>query len=237
MPAFRPQGNAGSFTSSFIGAGDLSLGGEVISLNATIGAATLAANQLVTGILSRSGSTGAYTDTLDNAQNIITALSAGANNLAPIVEVGSTFRLRIINTVAFAETIAATAGAGVILNSGTFVTPASSWRDLLFTIKAAQPVREVVQAVTTINSANVTFVLATGQQSLPIGPSPTATNIENNATVSGTGIPNGTTVIGLTQGQGGLIGCTLSGTATASGTTSLTFGPTIYVDSLGSGTL
>jgi hypothetical protein len=93
----------------------------------------------------------------------------------------------------------------------------------------------ILSCATTNASAVVTFNLAPGMVSLPIGPSVQGTNITPGATVSGTGITAGTTVLGVTQGVGGITGVTLSANATATNNpVALTFGPTVKIDSLGS---
>lgn len=89
----------------------------------TVGNGALSAAAMVGGIITRSGSTAAYTDTTDTAANIVAAI--------PNAQVGTSFDLTIINTVAFADTIAA--GAGVTL-SGTTAVAASSWRRFVGTI-------------------------------------------------------------------------------------------------------
>jgi hypothetical protein len=72
----------------------------------TVGAGTLTAAGIVGGVITRSGSTAAYSDATDTAANIIAAL--------PNANVGQSWEFSIVNTVAFAETI--TAGSGVTLS-------------------------------------------------------------------------------------------------------------------------
>lgn len=98
-----------------------------LSVNAvtTVGAATLSAANLVGGVIMRSGSTAAYTDTTDTATNIVAAI--------PNAQIGTSFRLRIVNSVAFIDTIAA--GTGVTL-SGTTAIAASTYRDYVGIITA-----------------------------------------------------------------------------------------------------
>jgi len=75
---------------------------------------------LVGGVILRSGSTAAYTDTTDTAANIVAAIQG--------CQIGTAFQLRITNTVAFIDTIAA--GAGVTL-AGTTAIAASTYRDFV----------------------------------------------------------------------------------------------------------
>lgn len=81
----------------------------------TVGDGTLTAAALLGGIITRSGSTAAYTDTTDTAALIQAAWTGGS--------VGSAFEFTILNTTAFAETIAA--GSGVTL-AGQVIVPANS---------------------------------------------------------------------------------------------------------------
>ncbi len=81
----------------------------------TVGAATLTAAQIVGGVITRSGSVAAYTDTTDTATAIIAALVGAV--------IGQTFWLRIVNTVAFAQTLAG--GTGVTLSGNTIIPPNS----------------------------------------------------------------------------------------------------------------
>lgn len=100
---------------------------EVATAVTTVGAATLTAAAFVGGVIIRSGSTGAYSDTTPTATQIL-ALIANP-------QIGSTFRLRIVNTVAFIETILA--GTGVTLAQVTAVA-ASSFRDYVIRVTNVQ---------------------------------------------------------------------------------------------------
>lgn len=82
----------------------------------TAGAGTLTGAALVGGVVTRTGPTGAYTDTTDTAALIITALTGGAVNHA--------WTCWIKNTVAFTATIAA--GSGVTLSGQTLIPPNSA---------------------------------------------------------------------------------------------------------------
>ncbi len=96
---------------------------------ATVGAGTLLAAAIVGGVITRSGSTAAYTDTTDTAAAIIAAV--------PGYSVGQSWPLIIDNTVAFAQTLAA--GAGVTL-AGNLILPPLTWGRYLVTITSATAV-------------------------------------------------------------------------------------------------
>ncbi len=233
MTAIRVSGRRG-MTDMELNPGDTLLLGESLAADATVGAATLGASELVTGFLYRSGSTAAYNDTFDTATNVLAALAG--NDWAAALIPGHSFKLRLINSVAFADTI--TLGAGMVAGSGTVASvAASTWRDFMFTVTSVQQ-QISVNSSTTNGSKVVTWVLPSGQGSLQEGPNVGSVNIMIGASVSGTGIAANTTVAGITQGLGGTLGITLSANATATNSNVLlTFGPTIRVDGLGSGTL
>jgi len=236
MALARPLVNRGDITASFVYPGDLLSGGESLSSITTVGAGTWIGAAIATGIITRTGPGGGYIDTTDTAANILTALRGNAQN--SVVVPGTSFRLLFQNTVAFALTWAA--GTGVIAGTGTLNVAASLTREYLVTVLNGElPV--TLQANTTNASAVVTFVFPTNVVAYPIYPgNPPAVVITPGMQVSGTGITAGTTVLGLTLGQSGLTGITLSANATATsaaGGTSLTFGPSIKFDGLRSTTL
>ena len=194
--------------------GDLVAGGELIGTLATVGAGALTA-ALLTGysILSRTGPVGAYADTTATATDIIGAVAV--NGQTPMA--GTTYRQRIINTVAFVNTY--TAGTGVTL-SGVTAIAASSYRDYLITLTNTTPV-----SIATANTTNASAII-TGMDS-------TETSlVSTGQLVSGTGITAGTKVLSVQPG----IGVTLDANATATGTSvSLTFAPTVSVAGIGGG--
>jgi hypothetical protein len=232
MAAFRTSGFRAALLEQVSGA-DTLLVPDTIQPVATIGAATLTAANLTTGILYRSGSTAGYTDTLDTSVNIYNALAGVGTD--PQIASGLAFKLRLINSVAFLETI--TLGAGMIAGTGVIASvTASTWREFVFVFSNIQ--KPVSFIATTVNgSAIVTFVLLPGQVAVPIGPILGAINLNPGAYVSGTGIPANTTVLGVTAGQGGNTSFTMSANATASGTVIVTAAPLITVHGIGSGTL
>jgi hypothetical protein len=211
--------------------GTLVAGGENVlagTLN-TNGAGIWTGALIANGIIYRTTVGAGYADTTDTATNILLAL--GGNAGGPDALPGTTFRTTFINSIAFAMTFAA--GTGVVAGTGTLNCAASTIREYLWTIKNTTP-QVILNCSTTNASPTVTFNLQPGQTALPIGPSAGAVNITNGASVSGTGITAGTTVIGVIYGQGGITGVTLSANATAStNPVALTFGPTIMIDTLG----
>lgn len=218
--------------------GDILAGGEVLASGAittTGSTGTWTAAAIASGIITRTGASATYTDTTDTAANIIAALAG--NQPAPDGVVGQSFRMKFINTVAFAHTFAA--GAGVVAGTGgsaVLNTGTSAGRDYLVTILNATP-PITVTGTTVASSTTVTFALPAGMLSLPIGPSPLSYNITGGMTATGTGIAASTTVTGLVAGVGGNTGMILSGTATASGVVPITLGPTVRFDGLGAFTL
>lgn len=92
----------------------------------TVGAGTLTAAALVGGVITRSGSTAAYTDTTATAAQILAALSGEAT--------GDSWYVWIKNTVGFAQTLAA--GTGVTL-SGQGIIPPNSVGLFLLTVTSS----------------------------------------------------------------------------------------------------
>lgn len=194
--------------------GDVVAGGEVVGALTTVGAGTLTA-ALITGnsIISRSGSVAAYNDTTDTAANIISTIAV--NNQTPMP--GSTHRLRVLNTVAFIQTLVA--GTGVTL-VGVTANAASSFRDYLITLTNTTPTY-IASATTTNGSAVITGMDSSKTSAVSPG-----------QLVTGTGIPAATTVLSVQPG----IGVTLSANATASSfLVGLTFSPTVTITGIGSG--
>lgn len=234
MTAFRATGIRNGLADEAINPGDLVLAGESLLAGTvtTVGAATWGGSAIATGIIYRSGSTGAYTDTTDTSTNILAAI-AGNNPSGACVVPGSSFRLLVINSVAFALTLAF--GTGVVKGSGTTNIAASLWREYLVTVlNASNPVYS--NASTTNASPTVIFEDASNNAVIyGIGPE-SSRLITPGMTCTGTGIPVATTVLGVTMGQGGIAGVTLSANATATGNAILSFFPTIQIDGLRSGT-
>lgn len=236
MVAARAKVNRGGVMDDLIQPSDVLILGEAITNGAvaTTGATdALPASAIVTGLVRRTGPTGNYADVWDTAANIVAALAG--NGYAPETILGNSFRLRIINTVAFTAT--PTFGAGIIVGVGTTSQIASAWRDYLIGVTNTQPVSTI--PCNTNSNTIVTFYFAPGsaRSAIIVGPN-AGTFCTAGASVTGSGIAANTTVASVQMGPGGMVGCTLSANATATATNvALTFGPTITVDSIGSGPL
>jgi hypothetical protein len=205
-------------------AGDVLARGEQIATLTTVGAGTITAAMIAAGIISRTGPVGGYTDTTDTAANIIAQLTPnvfvgtgsfpGGMGSSGGVQTGLSFRIRYINTVAQAMTLAA--GTGVTLGSNVNVS-ASSTKEYLVTITNGTPVQ--------------TFVANTNTSTAITGMSQAQTNqLSVGMLVSGTGVQSGSLITAITPGVG--VTLSLATTATATGVT-LTFSPTVRIDSLG----
>lgn len=202
--------------------GDVVGGAETIAALSTAGAGTLTSALLTSGILNRTGPTGAYNDTTDTAANIINAIVGNYNfqtsgttgvSSGAAVQPGTTFRLSYINAVAFVMTMVA--GTGVTLGSNT-TCAASSVKDYLFTVTNGTPA-QIFSASITNGSAVVTGLNLFQTSQLSVG-----------MVVTGTGVSG--TVISVQPG----VGVTLSANASATNTmAAITFSPTVRVDSLG----
>lgn len=221
--------------------GDLILQGESLlgGINSTVGTTVLTGAQIATGIITRSGSTAGYADTFDTAANIISAIRANSNVDADVVQ-GTTFRLLIINKVAFADTVAASSdGTTVLGTGGSAVTAiaASTWREYLVSILNSGT-QQIQQMVVDGSTAVLNFVLASNVSAKNMGPNSIIPSAGMG--VSGTGIPANATVLNVNLGQGGALGVTISANTTvASGAsgTAVTFSPRVQIDGLRSGTL
>lgn len=149
-----PANSAGQFLMIYTGAASITMQPvlvtptdlgvlEVSTSISTAGAGTLNAAAIVGGVISRSGPTGAYSDATDTAANIIAAL--------PNSDVGQSWELTIVNTVAFAETI--TAGAGVTLAGLAGPVPANASARALCTYTGAGTVTIQILSIA-INAAS-----------------------------------------------------------------------------------
>lgn len=136
---------------------------------ATVGNGTLTAASIVGGVITRSGSTSAFTDTTDTAANIVAAITS------PVA--GESFFLYIRNTTAFAETFAG--GTGVTL-SGNVILPAHSTSAFLVTL----------------TSLTAVAMLMVGQMSQTTVAPELATALTTNGagTITGAGIAGGVTL-------------------------------------------
>jgi len=231
MPLARSLVYRGTVSPNRIAPGDLLASGKQFAAPLTAAAnGVILGSAIAAGMLRRTGPTAAFTDTTDSSTNIMTALKGNA--YAADDYAGISFDFQYINTVAFAQTLAA--GAGVVLGvrGGSLNALASSSIMYMFTIRAdMNPL--VVNANLTNGSVTALFSLPPNALSLPIGPSPQSINIPAGATIVGTNIAVGATVLASILGQGGIIGVQMSAAATATISTPLTFISTLEVNALG----
>ena len=254
MSLVRPWGSDNGVISRRVMPGDILGLGESLAPGqiTTVGNGTWTAAAIASGIINRTGPTGAFTDTTDTAANILAAICGSANyngaNYPDVVN-GTSFRVLVKNTVAYAGTFAA--GTGVVAGAvaSTLNLAASSVREYLFTVLNTTPVQQW-QMTGNSGYANLYFGYAVG--ALGAAPSPLTTipyvgsngaatpgqaTMTPGATVSGTNVAASATVTGLIQGVGGIIGVVVSGNNTGAVNGAITFGPTVQVDSLGSWSL
>lgn len=210
----------------------------------TVGAGTLTAAAIVGGVITRSGSTAAYTDT--------TATAAGIYSALGVTGIGQSWLLTIKNTVAFAETLAG--GTGVTL-SGLIVVPPLSTGTFLVTLSSATAATVVglgTAPLANLPPAKFTTTAATGTTTAVAGDITGAAFV--NLTTTGAGaiayttrtaaqmfadIPNaqigmsymlrirssGGSTVTLTAAGGGTV--TLTGTMTIADTTARLFCVTV----------
>lgn len=206
-------------------AGDCLGGAEVITVINNNAGQVIPAASMLTGLISRTGAPGAgYADTWDSAQNLIAALIANypyvASNVGlssgAAVPNGLSFRLKVLNAIAFANTTVT--GTGVTLTNG--IINASSTKEFLIQVTCGMPT-QVFAANQTNASAVITGLNQFQTSQLAVG-----------QLVTGTNIPAATTIISIQVG----VGVTLSANATATlALNALTFGPTASITGLGQG--
>lgn len=200
--------------------GDVFTAGERIVTNATAGAATLTAEEILSGILFRSGPGAGYADTLPTSTDLLngmlgnTFVGTGAFGAGSGVQPGTTFRFQHINSVAQVMTL--TTNTGMTLGANTAIA-ASSTKTYLFTVLNGSPQQTFFGTITN-GSAVVTGMSLTETDKISVG-----------MLVTGTGIAALATVASVQPG----VGFTLSANATATGTNSLVFHPRFQVNSLG----
>lgn len=106
---------------NWVNAADLVGGDRAPVAESSATGTTLTIANLLKRTIYRTGPTAAYGDTTDTAANIVAGI--------PYAEVGNAFEFTFVNTVAFANTIAA--GTGVTLQGVTSVSASSARRFLL----------------------------------------------------------------------------------------------------------
>lgn len=176
----------------------------------TVGAGTLLAAGMASGIIERSGPTGVYNETLDTADNLMAAI--------PTLSVGDSFEFLFRNTVNFVATLVVAEGAE-LLGSQTPCSALSARRYLVTILANAR--RQVFNASTTNGSPTITGLTAAQAQTLAPGMG-----------VSGTGITAGTNILAVNSSTGVI---TLTANATATGTVPLTFFPRYNIKGLTTG--
>lgn len=200
--------------------GDLIANSEVMLPVTAVSSAALTGAQLVSGILMRSGPAAAYADTFPSAVDLLSAMLnnvyTGGGAISPIgIQQWLSFRLRFINSVAFANTPAA--GIGVTFGANTAIA-ASAVKDYLLTITCGAP-QVIFSGNITNGSPTITGLSPAAMIGISIG-----------ALITGTSINAGSTVIGIGNNNS----VTMSAAANATlVNNSLTFSPTYRVDSLG----
>jgi hypothetical protein len=203
-----------------IGIGDVLAGGEVIPATVATNAITITAAQLGSGFIHRT-TTGAGTDTIDSAANIIAGLIAGLGVVG--ISPGTTWRTPWIQAAAFAIAVQATANTGVTVTSGT--VNASSVKEFLVKVVNGSPAQSY-SGMTTNASAVVTGF--TADQLKNITPGMVVTNAVNGL--------QATTVLSVNMGAGSV---TFSGNANATSATpvAINFSPVITLTGIGQGLL
>lgn len=201
-------------------AGDVLCGAEVLPATVATNAITITGAILSLGLIQRT-TTGAGTDTIDTAANLIAAFASGLGTTG--VPPGTTFRAKWIQNAAFAITVQATANTGVTVTNGTI--NASSVKDFLVTVVNGTPARNCSGLTTTNASAVVSGFTAADIANVTVG------MVVTNAVAS----LQGTTIIGVNMAAGSV---TMSGNAGSSLTLqTLNFSPVVTVLGVGQGLL
>lgn len=175
-----PDGEINGVAETFVATytAGASTGVDSITTISTVGAGTLTAAALAGGIITRSGSTGAYTDTTDTAANLLLQLPTFVQNSAKTVH--------IRNTVNYAETIV---GGTNVTIAGSAVVPANS-------------VGYFLLVRTDANTATPTFTM-TGFDMVPLTVTPyaaaTALSTVGAGTITAAGIAGQVTTRSGTQ--------------------------------------
>ena len=200
--------------------GEVIGGAEVAGVLTTAGAGTLTAALLINSLLNRTGPTAGFTDTTDTAANIIAALAGqnfvgtGSPGGAGGVQPGTTWRLRYVNGVAYAMTLAA--GTGVTIATGNVT--ASYIKDYLLTVTNGTP-QQIFVANVDGSTAVITGMTQSQTNLLSVG-----------MLVTGTGIAASSNIISIQPG----VGVTLNNNTTVANTSAIvTFNPTVTMTGIG----
>lgn len=246
----RVQTFAGGIDPTLLGKGDLANFMELRNADATAAVVALTGFHLGVSVLSRTLGA-ARADTMPTAAALIKAIQGQQNQSGsplgisggvqyPLIyqnpqfadvnlEPGATYRWRIRCVDAFADTLTATAGSGLVFNvDGTLgltnVAAASSWTDYLVTFLATfDPVNFTGDLLNA--SATISNVSASDMANLQIGMTISNANITANTTRIIAINPGLSTVIMSAVATGTLVGSAISAT------------PTVEFQRIGSGTL
>jgi hypothetical protein len=199
--------------------GDVLCQAQVIPAAVATQPLTLLAPAILAGIVLRSNGANSV-DTIDTAANIIAAINSVSGGQA--VDVGTTFELTYIQSLAFNSTLTATANTGITVTNP--ITNASSVKKFLVTIQNGTPARTVAAASGTNASPILTGLTDAEVAALTPG------MIVLNA-VSGL---QGTTIIGVNIAARSV---TMSGNANATAIIAPQFSPRVSFYGLGQGLL
>ena len=141
------------------GGGGAGVGGTISTNITTVGAGTLTAAALIGGVIVRTGSTGAFTDT--------TATAAALAAAVPSFTAGMSWLVDIQNKTAFAETLAA--GAGVTLSGPTIIPPLSTATFLLTLTSATAATLQGIGVATTFSTREIDNTVTTGTGTMVSG--------------------------------------------------------------------
>lgn len=202
-----------------ISIGDVLAMAEVFPATVVANTITVTGQQLAGTIIQRTP-TGAGSDNIDSAANIIAAITTGLGLTG--VQAGTTWRIRWYNQSAFAISVQSVANTGISVAAGT--VNASSVKDFLLTVVNGTPA-----TIATVNSTNASAILTglTQAQASAITPGMIVTNA-----VLGL---QGATVIGVNVAAGSI---TMSANANATAALqAVNLSPVITLQGLGQGLL
>lgn len=188
---------------------NLALDQADIQGNATAGAATLTAQQVMAGVLNRTGPGAGFVDTWPSADQIIAAMENP--------QVGDSWPLTYRNAVAFAMTFGA--GTGIVSGIGTLGVAASSTKLYRHTILANKRT-----AIGVVSTTNVNAVLTNV-------PKDFIKNVMPGMGATGVGIGASAVVLGVSE-EAQTITLSVNSTATADNI-AVTFFPRVRLDALG----
>ena len=210
-------------------AGDCMAAAFSASALTTVGDGAITVALLTSGMIRRSGPTGAYTDTFPTADQIATAVRSYGSQVDWSPGIG--LLLRHINTVGYAATIAVPANAGMSLSTAKYssvtANAASKWRDYFLELVSEPVAARLVTAAITNGTKKIVPAVE-----LPYG------SVAANMSVYGTGIGASAKVTHVVHGVSGISEVWVDTNSTADNVAAaVTFTPTIVVHSIGAGDL